>query len=70
MVGFRQYNDEQKTTLPVRLLNAEFKCPVCLGILHDTLVVQEVSYLGLGAARDLPRRHECVLFHVQGVGDV
>ena len=31
----------------MRTLNDEFKCPVCLGILQDTLTIMEV-----GRARD------------------
>eukprot|EP01113_Clastostelium_recurvatum_P043694 TRINITY_DN7269_c0_g1_i1.p1 TRINITY_DN7269_c0_g1~~TRINITY_DN7269_c0_g1_i1.p1 ORF type:complete len:413 (+),score=110.11 TRINITY_DN7269_c0_g1_i1:50-1288(+) len=33
--------DESTTALPVRSLNKELTCPVCLGIIHNTLTVME-----------------------------
>jgi len=33
--------DDSKTTLPVRNLNQELQCPVCLGIIHKTCTVME-----------------------------
>ena len=33
---------DQEVTITMRTLNDEFKCPVCLGILQDTLTIMEV----------------------------
>lgn len=33
--------DESPTTIQVRTLNVELTCPVCLGILHNTMTVME-----------------------------
>lgn len=36
---------EQTVTIPLSQLNTEFRCPVCLGILHDTHATMEVRMI-------------------------
>ena len=33
--------DDSTTNLPIKALNVEFTCPVCLGILRNTMTVME-----------------------------
>lgn len=33
---------EDDVVIQLKVLNTEFKCPVCLGILHDTNAIMEV----------------------------
>ena len=37
-----QIEDQTTVATSIRVLNAELTCPICLGILHDTMIVMEV----------------------------
>ena len=39
-----QVTGPRTQTLSTRKLNAEFTCPICLGILHNTQIVSQVQY--------------------------
>lgn len=42
--GRRRVTDDRTMTLAVRTLNQELTCPVCLGIIHDTMTVLECMH--------------------------